>query len=101
MLKPIYARLPKKEHAIKNSRLQGTPNNSVHIMYQIQFICLIVWDLRYMISSQYEYQQKVIFVTFVLNMTVKLPVEKKNAILKLYFKSISKRSPNTIREFSR
>ena len=34
-------------------------------------------------------------------MTVRLRVEKKKAILKLYFKSISKRSHNTIREFSR
>ena len=46
--------------------------------------------------------RKIIFVTFVLNMTVRLPVEKKEAILKLYFKSIIKRSHiNTIREFSR
>ena len=34
-------------------------------------------------------------------MAKRLPVEKKEAILKLYFKSISKRSHNTIREFSR
>ena len=58
------------------------PNNSVHKMYQILFICLIIWDLQYMIRSQSYTNKEITFVGFILNsadITVRLPLEKKES----------------------
>ena len=62
ILKLVYVTLRRKGHISKayidDLFAGGPPNNIVHKMYQIQFICLIIWDLRYIIRSQSQYQQK-------------------------------------------
>ena len=108
ILKSVYATLSRKGHIstayIDDSCLQGrnkqqwaqNVEDTVHLLDNLRFT---VHDKKSVLIPTKE----ITFVNFILNsadMTVRLPLEKKESILKLCL-SINKRSHITIREFSR
>ena len=108
ILKPVYSTLRRKGHIstayIDDSCLQGRTkqqcaqnvSDTVHLLDNLGFT---VHDKKSVLIPTKE----ITFVGFILNtadMTVRLPLEKKESILKLCL-SVNKRSHITIREFSR
>ena len=106
ILKPVYSTLRRKGHIstayIDDSCLQGRTkqqcaqnvSDTVHLLDNLGFT---VHDKKSVLIPTTE----ITFVGFILNsadMTVRLPLEKKEHILKLCL-SINKRSHITIREF--
>ena len=108
ILKPVYSTLRRKGHIstayIDDSCLQGRTkqqcaqnvSDTVHLLDNLGFT---VHDKKSVLIPTKE----ITFVGFILNsadMTVRLPLEKKESILKLCL-SVNKRSHISIREFSR